>query len=122
MPILLLLTACAAVSTNSTTDENLTVAKVQKEITIGMYSSDVIEILGSPNIVTTDALRRETWVYDKVATHIQASSASTGAWLIIIGTGKNSYSHSSSQRTLTIVIKFDENNQVRDFAYRTSSF
>jgi hypothetical protein len=29
---------------------------------------------------------------------------------------------SSTQRTLTIVIKFDEGNKVRDFAYRQSSF
>ena len=29
---------------------------------------------------------------------------------------------STSQRTLTIIIKFDDKNRVRDFAYRSSSF
>jgi hypothetical protein len=30
--------------------------------------------------------------------------------------------HRAAQRTLTIVIKFDEDQRVRDFAYRSSSF
>jgi hypothetical protein len=29
---------------------------------------------------------------------------------------------STSQRTLTVIIKFDESSRVRDFAYRSSSF
>jgi hypothetical protein len=29
---------------------------------------------------------------------------------------------SSSQRTLTVIIKFTEDHRVRDFAYRQSSF
>ncbi|MCL2144543.1 MAG: outer membrane protein assembly factor BamE [Endomicrobia bacterium] len=114
----LLLGGCASSGSNVIKDERLTVAKVQREIKIGMSSSDVIEVLGSPNMVTTDDQRRETWVYDKVSTSINASSS--GVWLLIMGSTKNSAS--TSQRTLTIVIKFDEYNKVRDFAYRASSF
>lgn len=44
-------------------EEKMTVAKAQTEIKIGMPSSAVVEILGSPNMVTTDTERRETWVY-----------------------------------------------------------
>lgn len=51
----------------------MTVAKAQTEIKIGMPSSEVVEVLGSPNMVTTDTERRETWVYDKVSTNIQSS-------------------------------------------------
>ena len=29
---------------------------------------------------------------------------------------------STTQRTLTVIVKFDENSKVRDFAYRSSSF
>jgi len=102
--------------------EQLTVAKVQREIKLGMSSSQVVEVLGSPNMVTTDDERRETWVYDKVSTEISTSQAQSGVWLLIAGAGQSGSRHSQNQRTLTIIIKFDSNSKVRDFAYRTSTF
>ena len=98
--------------------DRITVGKVQSEIRIGMNSAEVAEILGSPNIVTTDEKRREVWVYDKFATDIVSSSG--GVWLVLGVVEKGSAS--KSQRTLTIIIKFDEENKVRDFAYHTSRF
>jgi outer membrane protein assembly factor BamE (lipoprotein component of BamABCDE complex) len=98
--------------------DQLTVGKVQKEIKIGMPSSEVIEALGSPNVITTDEQRREVWVYDKFATDVAASE---GYWTVLFA-GQSAGSASQSQRTLTIVIKFDESNKVRDFAYHTSRF
>ena len=35
---------------------------------------------------------------------------------------KSAGASSTTQRTLTIIIKFDEENKVRDFAYRQSTF
>ncbi|MEW5737155.1 MAG: outer membrane protein assembly factor BamE [Thermodesulfobacteriota bacterium] len=102
--------------------ENLTVGKVQKEIRVGMPSAEVAEVLGSPNVVTTDEQHREVWVYDKMATESVSKSSSIGAWLIVFGAGSQSSAASKSQRTLTVIIKFDENGKVRDFAYRQSSF
>lgn len=115
------LTACTTTDYNAN-EERMTVAKAQREIKVGMTSSDVIEVLGSPNMVTTDDQRRETWVYDRVSTNVQSSTSHTGVWLLIFGTGSRDSRASSSQRTLTIIVKFDNNNKVRDFAYRTSSF
>lgn len=103
-------------------EEQMTVAKAQTEIKIGMPSSAVVEALGSPNMVTTDAERRETWVYDKVSTNIQSSSSGSGAWLLLFATKNKQSQVSSNQRTLTIIVKFDQNGLVRDFAYRTSTF
>ncbi|MHC4388971.1 MAG: hypothetical protein ACYSX1_10225 [Planctomycetota bacterium] len=51
--------------------DSVTVGTVQREIRVGMSSADVIEALGSPNVVTTDEQRREVWGYDKIATDIQ---------------------------------------------------
>ena len=102
--------------------EQLTVAKVQREIKIGMSSSQVVEVLGSPNMVTTDDERRETWVYDKVSTEISTSQAQSGVWLLVAGAGQSGSRVSKNQRTLTIIIKYDSNNKVRDFAYRASTF
>jgi len=102
--------------------ERLSVGKVQREIKIGMSSADVVRVLGSPNIVTTDSLRREHWVYDKVSTEQAYSNSSGGLFLILAHANSNSGSSSSNQRTLTIIIKFDNEHKVRDFAYHTSSF
>jgi len=100
----------------------MTVGKVQREIRIGMPSAQVIEALGSPNIVSTDENRLEVWVYDKIATDVSYSNSNGGVWLILGAVGGNSGAASISQRTLTVVIKFDADKKVRDFAYHSSSF
>ena len=123
----LFLSGCSTASSHlnqvkSDAGDRITVGKVQREIRIGMPSSQVIEVLGSPNIVSTDENRLEVWVYDKIATDVSYSNSNGGVWLILATVGGNSGATSTSQRTLTIVIKFDANKKVRDFAYHSSSF
>ena len=115
---------------NPQADEQLTVGKVQKEIRIGMAGAQVVEVLGSPNIVSTDENRNEVWIYDKISTQYVRADAQAGILAIgggsdvIVGAGASGSQSSgaSSQRTLTVVIKFDEGGLVRDFAYHTSRF
>lgn len=109
-------------SVKSDAADRITVGKVQREIRVGMSSAQVIEVLGSPNIVSTDENRLEVWVYDKIATDVSYSNNNGGVWLILGTVGGNSGATSTSQRTLTIVIKFDADKKVRDFAYHSSSF
>ena len=138
----LFLTSCSAAyhreQVQDNTPNSLTVGKVQREIRVGMSSAQVIETLGSPNVVTTDEQRREVWVYDKVATEAAYSSSSGGvggvggaggfAGSVLIlgglggGYGSGSGAVSSTQKTLTIIIKFDNEAKVRDFAYHSSKF
>jgi outer membrane protein assembly factor BamE (lipoprotein component of BamABCDE complex) len=103
-------------------EKTLTVGRVQKEIRVGMTNTEVVEVLGSPNMVTTDEERREVWVYDKIATESAQSSNSGGINILILGVRGSSGASSTSQRTLTVVVKFDQKNRVRDFAYQTSRF
>jgi outer membrane protein assembly factor BamE (lipoprotein component of BamABCDE complex) len=103
-------------------ESNLTVGKVQKEIKLGMSGAEVATVLGSPNIVTTDEERREVWVYDKVATEVVTSTSTGWAFVILAGGQTSSGAATKTQRTLTVVIKFDKNGAVRDFAYHTSKF
>jgi outer membrane protein assembly factor BamE (lipoprotein component of BamABCDE complex) len=124
---LLLLSGCSTAashrkSVQDDSSDKITVGKVQREIRVGMPSSQVIETLGSPNIVSTDENRLEVWVYDKIATDVTYSNNNGGVWLILGSVGGASGSASTSQRTLTIVIKFDADKKVRDFAYHSSSF
>ena len=102
---------------------NLTVGTVQGEIKIGMPASDVVAILGSPNIVTTDEQRREVWVYDKVSSNRVDTANSIGGSIIIFGGSSSKQRESTStQKTLTIIIKYDEQKMVRDFAYNYTQF
>lgn len=96
----------------------MTVGTVQRGIKLGMTSASVVEALGSPNVVTIDEQRREVLVYDKIATDVAASK---GYWALLL-LGQESGAASKSQRTLTVIVKFDEEKKVRDFAYHTSRF
>ena len=58
--------------------DRLTVGKVQREIRVGMSGAEVAQVLGSPNIVTTDDERREVWVYDRVSTETVYSESRGG--------------------------------------------
>lgn len=122
-----LLSGCAGLS--GPADHNLTAGKVKREIHIGMAGADVAEALGSPNIVTTDEERNETWIYDKISNQVSESESrgATGTlrylevWGPIVASSKSTR-RTSSQRTLTVIIKFDADDRVRDFAYHTSRF
>lgn len=114
--------------------DRVDVGTVQREIRRGMSGAEVIEALGSPNVLTTDEAGREVWIYDKFATDVVASESS---WLLFgagggggsggggggaAGARGSAGARSTSQRTLTVIIKFDEGRKVRDFAYHASRF
>lgn len=119
-------------------DDRLTVGTVQRDIEVGMSGAEVAQLLGSPNMVTTDEQRREVWVYDKISTQsaFSNSSSTTSAGLFAIpfisdafvagsvrgGASSSAGAQETSQRTLTVVIKFDEAGLVRDYGYHTSRF
>jgi outer membrane protein assembly factor BamE (lipoprotein component of BamABCDE complex) len=116
------------------TSDRMTVGTVQKEIHVGMSGAEVAGVLGSPNVVSTDELRREVWIYDKISTDVAYSTSSGGLSALIFGgsgavgggvagsAGRTAGASSTSQKTLTVIIKFDDDKKVRDFAYHTSSF
>ncbi len=125
-------------SLHSTKDREFTLGRVQKRIHPGMSQASVAEALGSPNIVTKDETGAETWIYDKIATEASYSSDRGGVGggagaggvadrVLVLGGLLGSYERqagasSSTQRTLTVVIKFDKNSSVRDFSYHSSKF
>jgi len=125
--VVLLLSGCASAQKHRADVANqdadrVSVGTVQREIRVGMSGADVVSALGSPNMVTTDDKRRETWVYDKISTERVSSASSGGLWLILAGVNSSAGASSTTQRTLTIIIKFDESGLVRDYSYRQSSF
>jgi outer membrane protein assembly factor BamE (lipoprotein component of BamABCDE complex) len=123
---------------HSTQEREMTVGIVQKEIRVGMSQADVATALGSPNIVTRDSEGKETWIYDKIATEASYSRDSGGigggagaggvaGTTLILGLFSGSYSReagaaATTQKTLTVIIKFDKNNKVESFSYHASKF
>lgn len=119
---------------NSYDEEQLTVAAVQRSIREGMSGAEVLASLGSPNIISTDKDRNEVWVYDRVGTEYVHSESGVGL-ISLVGAASSSvaggaiptYNQKSgasrrSQRTLTIIVRFDENKLVRDYSYHASRF
>lgn len=109
----------------STQEQEMTVGVVQKEIRVGMSGADVAEALGSPNIVTKDSAGNETWVYDKIASEVSYSKDSGGTGLIINlfgGYNREAGAVSTTQKTLTVVIKYDTKGLVESFSYHASKF
>lgn len=114
--------------------DKLTVGKVQREIKVGMSGAEVARVLGSPNIVTTDDERREVWVYDKISTETAYSESRGGVLALVLagsgdlgGAAAPGYSagagaRTTTQRTLTVIVKFDKESRVRDFSYHASQF
>ena len=107
--------------TNPTMEQNLTLGVVQKDIRVGMSQADVATALGSPNIVTTDANGKETWIYDKVSSVASYNDSGFSVGIILAGYGKTKSNTQTVQKTLTVVIKFN-NKKVETFQYHMSKF
>ena len=119
-------------------EQQMTLGLVQRNIKVGTSQTDVAEILGSPNIVTQDADGLETWIYDKVSSITAYGSSGfgvglggfgggygsggLGGGLANVGYNKNGGINQSVQKTLTVVLKFDNNHNVSSFTYHMSAF
>ena len=109
-------------SLGSTAERAMTLGVVQKTIRTGLSQDEVVVALGSPNIVTRDAEGRETWVYDKVASEASYSRSQNYGTVLILGGGNAAGAASTTQRTLTVAIKFGADQRVETFSYHSSRF
>ena len=127
-----LLSGCATtgVGAPSTPEQRLTPGLVQRDVRAGMAASDVAAALGSPNIVTRDADGRDVWVYDRISSDVVETRLS--AWVAgagpvgagaLAGGGSGSERRTVTvQRTLTVVVRFDEAARVADVRFHASRF
>ncbi len=111
-----------------------TLGLVQKALRPGLSQADVAERLGSPNIVARETDGREAWVYDKVSSERETSGENVGVggaasgaggsfWgLLGVTAGKRSEKAKTSQRTLTVVIRFSAAGAVESFTWHDSRF
>jgi outer membrane protein assembly factor BamE (lipoprotein component of BamABCDE complex) len=113
--------------------DNLTFGLVQQAVAKGVSKEKILESLGSPNMVTTNSEQNETWIYDKVSSTVENKTDSSatsvgggalggvlgifGAW----GKSEGSKKEVTSQRTLTLIIKF-KGDLVDSYSSRSTSF
>lgn len=129
----------------SNQEQEFTLGLVQKQVKVGASQDEVAIALGSPNIVTQDAEGKETWIYDKVSSSItdrnknesvmENSTYTRYFWhdlLTLVTLGlinknvkpelKDVSQVVTTQKTLTVVIKFDKSNTVESVTYHMSKF
>ena len=120
----LLLPGCAA---NNSQINRLTLGTVQKTVYEGANQTEIMEALGAPNIITNNSSGREVWTYDKISREVQASSGMVVtwwnpiSWLAGIASGSSSRS-STTSKSITVLITFDDNKRVTDFKYQRLEF
>jgi len=98
----------------------LTAGAVQRDIRKGMTQAAVADALGSPNIAARDLDGKESWIYDRIATEASYSAGNNGILSVLLGS-RNAGAISSSQKSLTVIIKFT-NGIVSDYSYHSSKF
>ncbi len=113
----------------------LTHGMVQMTLKVGETSQlEVAEKFGAPNITTIDGKGQEVWIFRRHAT-ISASKSHSNSFVIGLGfgagglgggagggVGNSTSGFEQSSRSMTLVIKFNDQKIVSDFRSRSSSF
>lgn len=98
---------------------NLTFGTIKSSIKKGETNqAQVVQLLGSPNIVTKNSQKEEVWTYSRQS--FDSESGSAGASLIFVG-GSKAFS-SSSSASFDLIITYDKNDVVKDYSVVQSQF
>lgn len=132
----------------STLSYGMVTGRVKKGVTT---QQEIIDLFGGPSTMTTDKDGTEVWMYDKTTSTVSGNYAQSGAQAdkseasvmasflgipLVIGTFSTnataqSQSAQSSQgtstitrsvKTITFIIKFNEDKTVKDYAVRQASY
>jgi outer membrane protein assembly factor BamE (lipoprotein component of BamABCDE complex) len=119
------LTGCVSTQTKPVTARNseLTHGNVQLNLKVSETTqAQVLEAFGAPNVTTIDGSGQEVWMYQRHAT-VSQNSSSRNYWTVVLLGGSNSASgFEETQRTMTLLIKFDDKKVISDFRSRSSEF
>ncbi len=117
---------CAARNGNSVKSESpsgLTHGNVQLTLQKGITTqNEVLETFGPPNIMTHDSSGQEVWTYQRHATLSESQSSGVYGTVILFGAGSGTTGFEQSSRTMTLIIKFDDEKRVSDFRSMATSF
>ena len=113
-----LIVACSS-SNKPEQKSNLTFGTVKKSIVKGKTSqSEIVQLLGSPNIVTKNSKGEEVWTYSKQS--YDSESGGFGGGIILFG-GSKAFS-SSASASFDLILTFDKRDIVKDYSVVSSQF
>jgi outer membrane protein assembly factor BamE (lipoprotein component of BamABCDE complex) len=122
----LILAACATTQDTSSpgtgttpyTQGNVTMT-LKKGITT---QEQVANAFGAPNIVTQDTDGNQVWIYQKDNVSVQSGGSSGYFTILVAGGNTGSGGYQQSNRTMTLIIKFDKRGIVKEFKSMSTSF
>lgn len=98
---------------------NLTYGTVKKKVVKGLTNqNEIIQLFGSPNLITKNRESNEVWSYNKMS--VDRNSSGYGAWLLLIGSEESNYSTSTS--SFDFIVIFDKNDIVKDYSVIVSNY
>lgn len=119
MFVVLLISGCATSGVKEMSNTNLTAGKVKMEIKKGETTqAEILQIFGSPNIVTKNRSNDEVWNYNRMSYESAYGSDSGG---FIFWGGSRAVS-SATTKSFDLIIIFDENDIVKDYSIIAASF
>ncbi len=122
----LILLGCATPGSDAEADEThsgLTHGNVQLTLQKGKTTQqDVLEAFGAPNITTIDSSGQEVWTYQRHATVSESKASGAYGTIILFGGSSRTTGFEQSSRTMTLIIKFDNEKRVSDFSSMATSF
>lgn len=116
--VMLVATSSGCIRQEPARPSAVTPGMAKKHITPGRTGqAEVLEIFGPPNIVTHKA-GREVWTYDKMSHEV----VNSGGFLTILLAGYARERSSGSSRSTMLIIYFDKNDVVTDYALHATQF
>ena len=84
--------------------------------------SEVLEVFGPPNVATINSDGLEVWSYQKNSQVSKSTQSSGNVNVIIFGGSSSSTGFETTSRTMTLILKFDEDKVLREFNSMSSNF
>lgn len=102
---------------------NLTYGTVKSQIVKGQTTqTEVIQLLGSPNMVSKTKNGDEVWTYSKQSYDASSKGSAYGVGLIFAGFSGGKSQRSTSVSTFDLMITFDQNDVVKDYSVVSSQY
>ena len=123
------LIGCQSAPTTDT-PTNLTFGAVKSKIKKGQTTqTEIIQLLGSPNITSKNKDGNEVWTYAKQSSRSDDTSASIGGGILGTGAilggllgGASKAVSTTSVNTFDLIIVFNKNDIVQDYSVISSKF
>lgn len=117
------LVACTDTTVVPKQKSNLSVGMAKTKLVEGKTNqTEVIELFGSPNLITTNSEGNEVWTYNK-SSYDSSSSAKESGWsFLLVGGSKSSVLSNSTTSSLDLIITFDKRGIVQKYKVISASY